>query len=62
MFKVNEIVQHAVSGKFYIVTGIVGTGGTIGVYGWRNDKEFGPVRFIAPERLRSLPEEANAAS
>jgi hypothetical protein len=54
-FDVGEIVRFIPSGKEYVTTGFTGRDNSrVGVYGWRNGKQFGPVRFLDAGKLERV--------
>lgn len=50
-FQPNAILRHVTSGNLYRFTGTIGAAGGLGVFGRRLDRDFGPIRFIAADRL-----------
>lgn len=54
-FDEDTIVRHKKSGKLYRATGFPGSNSDrICVVGQRNDKDFGPVRFIDADKLEAV--------
>jgi hypothetical protein len=54
-FNEGEIVRYVKSGKIYVVTGFTGSAtDRIGVYGWRDGRQFGPIRFLDAEMLEPV--------
>lgn len=57
-FSEGTIVRYTKSGKTYVVTGITGRhADRIGVIGWRDGREFGPIRFLDADKLAPLIQE-----
>lgn len=62
-FDTGDVLRHVKSGKLYIATGYNGSGAhRTGVYGWRNNRQFGPVRFIDSDKLERVGHDANFAN
>jgi hypothetical protein len=52
-----SILKHRDSGKLYEATGRTGATGKLEVYGLRNGKNFGPVRYVDSEKLMEVEAE-----